>query len=390
METQLGVCMIISSFHPKIGGAERQAQRLAARLIEKGGGVHVLTRRYKGLKDYDEIEGIPVHRVPIVGTGILAAFSYILSAIIWLSRNHHRFQILHCHIPLSPATIGVISKLLWKKKVIVTIAGRGVEEMPFGRVRCRLLRLVDLFIVLNEESKTRLVEAGLGNVPMRKLPYGVNTRRFHPVPPETKLSLRAKLGIPQNKRIVIFVGRLHPVKGLDILLKAWHKLSHFSGCAQLLLVGDGPENAYLKELTAQLQIENTVSFLGSKYGINEYMQACDIFVLPSFSEGLSNSLLEAMSSGLAIVATNVEGSSEAIKQGHNGLLVEPRDIDQLAQALKKMIDKEELSLKLARQARQTATTKYSLESAVENRIQVYRELSIGALSDVQVSEDRSI
>jgi len=358
----------------QLGGAGLQARQLARQLIELGVEVHFITRRRRGTFSYEEIEGVPIHRMPTIGTGVTAAVSYICFGLLWMLRNRNRFWIIHCHQPLSPATIGILGKVFLRKKVIVKIALRGVQNLPLPGLRKHLLRLTDLFIVLNEESERRLQEIGLGSIPIMRVPNGVDVEKFTPVSQDRKRLLRDRLQLVPDGRFVVFTGRLIPRKGVDVLLRAWRELVQTIPQARLIIVGDGEEAPALQQLASELGIEHRVHFAGYQDNVVEYLQMADVFVFPSFAEGLSNSLLEAMACGLPIVTTDVEGNKEAIVDGENGLLVPAVDPTELSSALSKVITCRSLADRLGSEARRTVVSKYSLEQVAERYIRVYQQL----------------
>jgi len=378
VERSLAVCMITSLFYPIIGGAERQAQQLAARLIRNGVEVCILTRRYKRLKAYEEIDNIPVHRILTIGKGLLASLTYTLFCLFWLFKNGQNYRILHCHLLYSPTTIGALAKILWGKQLLVKVAGSGkyggisgVEQLPFQRIRRIFFNQVDVFVIVNEEAKSELRRWGVENAKLRKIPNGVDTDEFKPVVAESKIALRRKLGLPLE-RSVIFTGRLDPAKGLDTLLYAWQKMVVITLDTRLLILGEGQERPHLIELADQLGIQDHVSFLGRKENVREYLQAADVFVLPSISEGQSNSLLEAMATGLAVVATDVGGNKEVIVTGENGVLVEQGNPEQLAKALLGLLQDGDLATRLGENARKTIEEKYSIERMVQQYLRLYQ------------------
>jgi glycosyltransferase involved in cell wall biosynthesis len=373
--------MIISSFHPVVGGSERQAKQLAAKLMARGVDVCVLTRRYAALRSYEKVDGIPVHRAPAFGPRAIASIVFILSSLIWLFFNQHRYQIVHCHQVLSPATIGSLAKMLWGKRLVVKIPGAGsdggiaqVKTMPFPSLRKRLMRHVDQFVYLSDAAYEELVGLGLVGAAV-KLPNGVDTDRFGPVTAKTKTALRESLGLPHS-RLVIFTGRVSALKRLDILLKSWASVVR-SPCApscHLLLLGEGERSEPLKTLARRLDIEEHLSFLGERENVVEYLQASDVFVLPSESEGISNSLLEAMACGLATVATDVGGTGEVLRHQQNGLLVAPKNQSQLTEALLLVLKNRTLAEQLGHEARNTAEARYSLDAVVEQYVGLYNSL----------------
>jgi len=395
---QLGVCMIISSFYPLIGGAERQAEQLASRLIERGIEVCVLTRRYEGLKGYGRINGVPVHRIFTSNKGpIIASLSYTLLSLLWLYKNGRKYPILHCHTALSPATIGAIARILLHKKVICKIACSGtygdvaqIQQLPLAGLRKRLLHWIDAFVVLNDEARKELETLGLTNVLTEKIPNGVDTDLFQPASPEERSALRERLGLAQKRNLVLFAGKLTPQKGLDTLLHAWAQLwlserlpsprvgrgagGEGQERAQLLILGEGSQRVSLDRLAKRLGIADTVSFLGKQENILEYFKAADIFVLPSLAEGMSNSLLEAMSCGLAVIAADNAGNREVINSPDSGIIVEPQNPHQLAEALEMLLNNRELVARLGQQARCVVKERFSLTDVVEQYEQLYKRL----------------
>jgi len=380
----LGVAMIIASFHPLIGGAERQAQQLAARLIKKGLSVCILTRRYKGLKRYEAIDGIPVYRVLTIGQGILASFSYTFFSLLWLFRNGDKCQIIHCHQALSPATIGVIAKLMRRKKVMVKIACSGeygdvaqIRSLPLPGLRRKLLGQVDYFVAVNDEIEQELRDFGLVTAPVEVFPNGVDIDRFCPANEPERHVLRDRLSLPQSAMLAVFAGRLEPQKNVDNLLLAWKQVelnARPGEDARLLILGDGTQKSALVALAEQLDITNSVHFIGRVDQVGNYLRAADLFVLPSRAEGLSNALLEAMACGLAVVATDIGGNNEIVSHLKNGILVRPRDSEQLAAALLMVLSDTKLARRLGEEARKTIGEGYSLESVTKQYIELYRGL----------------
>jgi len=144
---------------------------------------------------------------------------------------------------------------------------------------------------------------------------------------------------------------------------------------RLMLVGDGAEEEELRQLVERLSLGNWVSFIGKipNEKIPEYLAASDVFVLPSLSEGLPNVILEAMASGLPIVASKVGGLPEMIKNGENGFLVEPKSPEQIAKKVLLLLGDNELKEKISKNNKEKAKD-YSWESIVIKLEKVYQSL----------------
>jgi glycosyltransferase involved in cell wall biosynthesis len=185
-------------------------------------------------------------------------------------------------------------------------------------------RVSDQTICVSEKSRTRLVREYA--YPHRKtstVRNGVEASRYlHS--PETRLKVRRSLGIGPEESVIVCVGRLHRDKGLDILFESLCRLRQERPC-KCIVVGDGPSRSELAAFVAENGLSSTVMFVGFQDDVRPYLATADVFVLPSRSpaEALPFSLLEAMSSGLACIATDVGGVREVVSDGVDGLVVAP-------------------------------------------------------------------
>src|SRR6266567_3072548 len=142
----------------------------------------------------------------------------------------------------------------------------------------------------------------------------------------------------------------------------------------LLLVGDGIFRAQMERIATELGIEGSVKFLGKRRDVVDLLQKSWGFVLPSRWEGMPNALLEAMACGLPCVATRVSGSEDIIIDGVNGLLVEPEQPAQMAQALRRLIEDANFAQRLGREGRETVVRNYQLTTITEQYLELYRRL----------------
>ncbi|MFQ5657194.1 MAG: glycosyltransferase family 4 protein [Candidatus Methylomirabilales bacterium] len=384
-EKPLSVCMLISSFFPVTGGTERQCQELAASLLKAGVDVAVLTRKRKGLQAFELIEGIPVHRVPAPGKGMIASLSYQLFSLLWLRRHRGRYRILHAHQALSPALIAALARILFPEtRTIVKITSTGeTSDFRLGRakllfpIRRQLLRAIDTFVVLTESMRADLHQYGLGAAKIVKIPSMLDVSRFCPTSPKLKNRQRLDLGLPPEKKIVIHTGRDEPPKDLVTLLEAWALLPpRRREEAYLLIVGSSDPNRW-ETLAAQRGIQGTLSVRRMCGNIHEYLQTSDVLVLASTSEGLPNAVLEGLACGLPVVASDVGGVREVVQDQREGILVPPKDPAALASALDRVLVDSLLATDLGRQGRMLAETRFSLDIVTELYLALYRSLLNG-------------
>jgi glycosyltransferase involved in cell wall biosynthesis len=179
------------------------------------------------------------------------------------------------------------------------------------------------------------------------------------------------------ERDIICVARLEFPKGIDVLLHAWHRMMCESADwrqhlkPRLLIVGTGTLKEQIHQIARDLQLDDSVTFLGLHRDVTRLLQQSWGFVLPSRWEGMPNALLEAMACGLPCVATRVSGSEDIITDNVNGLLVESEQPAAMAQALRRIIEDRELARKLGQEARQTILREYQLRRVTEETLQFY-------------------
>jgi glycosyltransferase involved in cell wall biosynthesis len=185
---------------------------------------------------------------------------------------------------------------------------------------------------------------------------------------------RQELGIPQDSLCVGSAGRMTHQKGFIYLIRAMPEVFRRFPKARLLLVGDGPLREKLEAEALRLGIRELCIFPGYRADIPDILQAMDVFVLSSLSEGLPFVLLEALGMERPVVATAVSGNPELIEHGRNGLLVAPADPEALAQAVCWMLDNPEQAQALGRAGRSTVMEEFSVKKMVERTEAVYRSL----------------
>lgn len=237
------------------------------------------------------------------------------------------------------------------------------------RVRRLLAPLVTEFVTVSRDLARWLTE-DVG-IPARKVTHicnGVDTDRFLP---GDRDAARRAIGVPNGLAVVGTVGRLDPVKDHMGLIRAFAEGVAYRA-AILVIAGDGPTRPELAELVRTLGVEDRVRLLGERADIPLVLRALDLFVLPSVGEGISNAILEAMATGLPVVATRVGGNGELVSDGLTGRLIEPRSTAALAQAIRQYLDDPVLGKMHGRAARDRAERDFSLERMLAGYADLYR------------------
>lgn len=222
------------------------------------------------------------------------------------------------------------------------------------------------FVIANSQGLRELALESKPKNTIGVIPNGVNVELFRP----------AERQIQAEKFEILCVSRITPRKGIRFLIKALEKFIVENPYVHLTIIGDGNEKESLENLVRGLGLGHSVTFRGlvpHKQLPEEYAKA-DVFVLPSLNEGMSNTMLEAIASGLPIIATQTGGSDELVKNGVNGLIVKMQDSDDLAQKLSMLVKQEQLRLNMGRLSRELAMT-MSWESVAKQYMELYREIA---------------
>lgn len=376
------VLMVVRLFHPWIGGTERQAHALAAALIARGVDARVVTGRwFYGTAREEVLDGVPIHRhqtlwefFGIKGLRKLGGYTYIVTLWWYLWRHRTTYDVIHVHGLNYHTFACVVAGRRLGKPVVAKLANSG-QASDITRMRqdrqLALTRFMlptalgcDRFVALNPTVVDELRAAGVPGERIVALPNGVDTAR----PPWHRTALH-------DPACVLYVGRLHPQKGLDTLLHAFALLhARLPRPVVLRLLGEGPSERQLRSLAADLGVQGAVDFAGRHEDVKPQYDHADVFVLPSRVEGLSNALLEAMASGLPAVVSDIPGNRNVITDGMTGLIVPVDDPEALAQALERMLTDQRLRERAGAAARLTAEQTYSFDSVAARYLDLYASL----------------
>jgi len=368
-----------SSFFPIVGGAERQAQNLARILTIQGFSVQIVTRSYPGSPRHEEIDGVPVTRLFCGGPKITKIPLLFISSALFFFRHRKQFDIIHVFQLDSHAFIASILNIWLQKKIIVKMANIGRwGEMHrlqgfFGSWRKKIMiQGIHIFVSLCQDMVEELESNGVPRCKIQTIPTGVDVEHYQPVSKEKKTRLRHDLQLSEADRLVVFTGRLSQQKGLDVLFQAWRTIESEFPQASLLILGTGVESATLQNMVGELKLRN-VKFLGQQAEVLPYLQAANLFCLPSRAEGFSNSLLEAMACGVPAVATAYGGARDIIIEGENGYLVQRDNIEMLQTKLALFLRHPDQS-GLGKQARNSVVNHAAFPKVVKQYISLYQQL----------------
>lgn len=271
-----------------------------------------------------------------------------------------------CGIPVIVITDS-FAGISWKYGVrFVDMVARAYSE-SIGRL---ILRCCDKVIVLSSVLLEPCRNLGVKEPNLIVVPKGTDINRF--ALDGQPGQIRKFLGILPEEALILNVGRLVPVKGIDTLIKITEKLVH-DGCkVRTVIVGDGPYRQEYEKMAGNLQ--GNIIFTGFRTDIPELISACDVFVLPSLSEGSPSALLEAGACGKPSVATNTGGIPDIIIHGETGFLVERGDIDSFVNYIKLLLNDKVLATRLGKKAYEHVKNNFNWDKVTESHEEICQQL----------------
>ena len=360
--------MIIPSFFPLVGGAEKQLSSLAKHLASSGLIIEVVTRSLPLTPKVEYIDGFKVLRL----RNYFRNFGFLISLFIHILKNRNTYAVIHIHTLNSPAIVGSFLGHILKIPVLlkVTRSGKGAQLQTFsdGGLKNYLFEQIkqqSYFISITLDVQNELRKLGVDKSRIFSIPNGV----------EVTQDLLIPLGNFEEKNIIkiLYIGRLIKRKRVDLLIKALGALD-VNHEFELQVIGDGPERSELETLATSILLKKQFKFTGSldHSDVLDELQKANVFVLPSDSEGMSNALLEAMASGLAVIAANIPSNRELVKDKENGLLF--LTSNELKQNLEVVLSDKELMSMLAINAHQSIYNNFSFERVSNSYLKLYTDL----------------
>lgn len=374
----IAVAMTIQAFAPVIGGGELQLERLLPRLRARGVTSVVLTRAVPGTARRAIVAGAPVRRTLVAGESVVASVAYVVGSLGYLVPHWRSTDVVHAHGALSPATIALVAGIVGKP-CVVTVLGAGppgdlqrLRRKPGGRRRLALLVRRARFVALSAEIRDELCSAGVPNSHITVVPNGVDVEEYRPATPADRAQLRMRLGFDPDRRYAVFVGRLHPVKSVDTLIRSLACTG--ADALHLVIVGDGSERPALEELARELGVEGRVRFVGASDSVADYLRASDMFLLSSVGEGMPNALLEAMACGLACAVTRSVGGIDELLGDARGVTVPAGDVPAWTVTMNRLAADDRLCEELGAAAASYVRKVFSLDATADRLAAVYREI----------------
>jgi glycosyltransferase involved in cell wall biosynthesis len=356
IERRARLAVFLTSFHP--GSTTRQMVELIRRLDPARFCVHAACLQGEGGWERRVAETtVEVREFPVRGFAHPSSMRAVRDFAAWCRQRSIEI-VQACDfqanvIGLAGAALARVPLRIGSRHEIVPDRSRA--QVTVQRVAYQLAHRV----VANSPAASRqLTGEGVSSDRIRVIPNGLDLDKYHARVHRTRIDT------------LITVGSLRPEKGYDELLEAFSRLTARRQL-RLRLVGDGPHRAALERRARDLGIAGRVAFLGHREDVPDLLGTGDVFVCPSRSEAFPNAVLEAMAVGLPVIASAVGGLLDLISDGHNGLLVPPRDAGALATAIDRLVAQPTLAASLGESARRLVRDRYSFERMVASFEHLY-------------------
>jgi len=374
------IVMLLPAYHPEsLGGAAQQTRRLAQALARRGAAVTLLAPRLARGTPAQEREGLVVvtrfhlRAAPNFGGRHLDAFLCWCGCICaWLWRNRRSYDVIyvvHGRLHAFPAVIAG----KWLSKPVLVRPGRG-GEAHFDLSVVQRKRLLGPFFARSIARNTTAWVANSQEIAADLMRWGVASERVHAIPNGVEIpddeEQRSRNGVVH----FVSMGRLEAEKAVEQTICAFAGLPP-DAPAHLTILGDGLCRPELEALSRRLGQERRIAFTGAVGDVTPYLKEADVYVSTSVSEGMSNALLEAMSSGVMPVVSRVSGADDLVEEGVSGFLFTPGDEMALARRLEKSLAMTaECRRAMGEEARKAVRDRFCIDRVAERHLSLYRRL----------------
>jgi glycosyltransferase involved in cell wall biosynthesis len=389
-ERPLRVLMVTGSYHPEISSGGLQAQ-MVVRAARGAAAFHVLTTAVDAaLPRESVVDGVEVSRIVVDLASTrskLQAADEMIRELVSLLRTS---DVVHLHGYSSKNLIVTALSKILNVPVVLSLHTAGFDEpaaiAAHGRAARWSFNTCRLYLCVSPSLADACRAAGVPAAKIRHVPNGVDVERFRPADTVDRSALRRSLGLDPAWPIVLFVGFFSRDKQPHVLFDAWLRLQRDRATQSALVLVGATRSTYFEvddrlardihERARHEGVADRVSLVEPTHHIDDYFRAADIFALPSLREGLPLALLEAMATGLPVVASRLPGSTDAvIDHDRTGVLVAPGDVDALAEALGGLLRDPGRSARLGAAARCRVVSDFSADRVAAAWVAAYRDVA---------------
>lgn len=364
--------LLVTAAASTTGGGERHVADLVSRLLDHGVEVTLVAPPEGDLAELALAYGIPFHGIDLSAGLRPGRMTALRRAIVSSAPD-----VVHAHGSRA-AFFTRLADPMAEQRVVYTFhgihidkAGSSARQTALLKAERRLVEKTARFITVSASDEESGAELGILD-PART---DVVHNGIDPISLPEPGAFRREFGLSAETPLVLHVGRFDTPKNHRTLLDAWLRVADERPDARLVLIGSGPLEGAIRERRRALHLEESVIIAAPRPDITPAYADADMFVLPSLWEGFPYVILEAMSAGLPIVATEVNGIPEAIESGRTGLLVPPSNHYALADALVGLLGDSGRCRELGAAARQVVTSRFTLEAMTTGTLATYSKVT---------------
>jgi glycosyltransferase involved in cell wall biosynthesis len=387
---QLRVLMITGAYYPEISSGGEQCRKMAEHLRGRA-HVQVLTTSVDpALPRHDEVDGIPVTRIRVDVRSEWSRLRALRRMAVDLFRLVRACDIVHLHgFSTKNVLVTVIAKMV-RKPIVMSLHTAGYDEpaeiATHGSLAHWSFLSADQYLSVSPGLVDTFLAAGMPRDRIHLVPNGIDIHRFRPATAAERRVLRESLDLAADRPVIVFVGFFSHDKQPRTLFDAWLRLQHAGRIDATLLFVGATESAYfevdgaiapaMRSDAISAGIADRLRFAGVTRDVPAHLRAADIFVLPSRREGLPVALLEAMSCGLACVASRLPGSTDTIiEHDVNGLLTPTGDVDALTAAIDRLLHDPGCRDRLGAAARSTIVDHFASSAIADRWLDAYQSVT---------------
>jgi glycosyltransferase involved in cell wall biosynthesis len=372
---QFHICLLSTGriFGSPYGGEDKFTNALGRWLVKKDHHVTLIGLEFAGLRAKHLSKVKPAKQIKTnIKQNKFRYLTYLSRLVIWLCQV---VKVLLVHTT-SPITLihaqdtgytglaAIVAAKLLRIPVLITIHGFRYKEIESefaihsilrkivlpveNRLDAFAMRNANKVTVLNSQMKDYFAQFGKSEIDV--IPNAISTKDFE-FSSSKRDSVRIQLGIDKEASVIGFVGRFVYEKNLFTLLKSFAAAQSSHTCIKLIMVGEGPLECQLKEYVSKIKIDKSVIFCGVRSDIGSVLSALDIFVLPSYAEGQSTALLEAISCGRAVICSDIAANREVLAKNQEAIFIDPNVSDSLKNAIELLLTNEGIRAELSHRAK---------------------------------------
>lgn len=380
--------MVVPNYpYPVAGGLEKQAHELAKALLEQNIEVQIISGQFTDEQAYQElVDGVLVHRIPWAKQKWLRFISVPFYLLSTLFRMRNSFDVVHLHQFSWFSLYTLVLASILKKPVLTKLPNvgelgiPGLKKQALGSFKLAMLLKSDAIVAMSKQSIEELNSVKFPMTRTLVTPNGIS------------IDVHRKIKYRSECCKVVFVGRLVAQKGVIDLLHVWKDIVHEYDNVELEIWGNGELKKELLTLSDDLGINDSIVFRDHVTEVPSKLKDMDIFVLPSYSEGNSNAILEAMAVGLPIISTDIGGTAMLVGEEGGRLLYKAGDRDMLRKHLSELVGSEETRKELGKKMHSRVLKNFDINHIAETYVQAYsllcsqRQDSVCELRSIAITE----